>query len=209
MDRAFLEKFGLEKSQIDQILDQASKDIGAKVNEISTLQSKYDQKIEELKTANSTIDTLKKSNANNEDLVKEVERYKAQVKEQEVKFKETLIRNTAVMELQKAGAINPDLAVHLIDLGLGNVDKDGKVIGISEQVEKIASDEAQRYLFNTTQKESKEQPQQTTETVERGGYNPQEGSTPKETGSWGYEAAKAQAEFIKANSSTDEFWANF
>lgn len=165
MERKFLEEFGLEKEAIDQILNKVSTEIGAKLSEITDLQTKVNTAEEKLTKANETITALNKSNKDNEDLQKQIQSYKSQIDELNAKHNEALIKNYAVLEFQKLGALDAELMVHTIDLSKGSISKDGAVIGISEQIEAVKNDESRSGFFKAVQTEAPVE-------VDRGGFNP-------------------------------------
>lgn len=169
MDRQYLESFGLEKEQIDQILNKASNELGNKINEyenkIESLQQKYDSLSNELETANSTIDTLKKSNKDNEVLQKQIEQYKSDIEAVKQKAESDRVDMTIKMALNNAGAINPLTVMPLINKDAIVVGKDGTIAGIDEQVQAIIGNEENKYLFKQTENTVSIEPT-------RGGYEP-------------------------------------
>lgn len=210
MERAFLESFGLEKSQIDQVLNQHSKEIGQKVNEISklttdveSLTKQLENKGQELATANSTIDGLKKSNKDNENLQQKIDEYKNQMKSMQEQFESEKIKTTVLSELRLAGARDPELVYTLIDQDQLGLNKDGKVIGYDEQIKSLTGDEAKSYLFEAQESPETRQPEIN---VERGGYNPVQGEP--DTVSYGRMLGEQFAkEREQAQDSAASFWA--
>ena len=101
MERAFLESFGLEKDQIDKVLNEFSKEIGKKVNEINSLTSQVQKLEEDIKTANATINSLKNSNKDNEDLQKKINEYKDKMNQMQSEFELERKDNAILNELSK------------------------------------------------------------------------------------------------------------
>lgn len=172
MERTFLESFGLEKAQIDQILNQHSKEIGQKVNEIESLKTQLSNKDEAIATANSTIDGLKKSNKDNEALQEKINQYKDDIKQMQEKFEGEKIKAAVLAELRVQGARDPELVYTLIDQEQLGLNKDGNVIGYEDQIRNLVSDETKSYLF--AGQEPTPQPQPEID-VERGGYQAVQG----------------------------------
>lgn len=95
----------------------------------------------ELTTLNSEIDNLKKSNADNAELAKQIETMKA---EYEGKIAQLEIDNIVNVALSNAKAKNNVAVRALLDLTDAKV-KDGKIKGLDEQLAEVAK--ANPYLF--------------------------------------------------------------
>ncbi len=169
MERTFLESFGLEKNQIDSILNEHSKDIGKKVNEINSLQAQVEKLNGEITTANSTINSLKNSNKDNEGLQKKIEEYKNKMTQMQTEFELERKNNAILNELQKNDFIDPDLVVNLIDSEKVVKANDGTYSGLTEQIDAIINNSKYDYLRNI-QTEPVTEP--VTPEVDRGGYDP-------------------------------------
>lgn len=203
MERAFLRNFGLEEDQINQILDQASNDIGKKVseyeNKLATEKQKTEAKEEELSKANDTIKNLQKANKNNEDLQAQIEQYKKDIEAVQAKAQAERIDMSINLALTNAGAIEPLAVTPFIDKDKIVVGKDGTIAGIDEQIQQIVGDESKAFLFKRVE----------APTPEIGGYKPEVGYVP-ETGTT--EAPVSLGTLLgqeKANateSSTSNFW---
>lgn len=175
MERTFLESFGLEKNQIDSILNEHSKDIGKKVNEINSLNAQLEKLQNEVSTANSTITSLKNSNRDNEDLQKKIDEYKNKMTQMQTEF-DLERKNTAILnELQKNDFIDPDLVVNLIDTDKVIKAKDGTYSGLTEQIEAIINNTKYDYLRNIKGEETEEI---VIPEIDRGGYDPNSAGQP-------------------------------
>ena len=168
MERTFLEGFGLEKDQIDKILNEHSKDIGKKVNEINTLKAQVEKLEGDVNTANSTINSLKNSNKDNEDLQKKITEYKDKMNQMQAEFELERKDNAILNELQKNDFIDPALVKNLIDTDKVIKANDGSYSGLTEQIENILNNSKYDYLRNI---QSEEEPAPAPE-VDRGGYDP-------------------------------------
>ena len=102
----------------------------------------------ELTTLNSEIDNLKKSNADNAELAKQIETMKADAEarkaEYEGKIAQLEIDNIVNVALSNAKAKNNVAVRALLDLTDAKV-KDGKIKGLDEQLAEVAK--ANPYLF--------------------------------------------------------------
>lgn len=206
MERTFLENFGLEKEQIDQILNQHSREIGRKVNEIESLQQQLDSKAEELTTADKTIKDLQRSNKDNEGLQEKINSYKAQIKDLQANFEQEKIKTTVISELRVAGARDAELVYNLIDKDKLGLNSEGKVIGYEDQINSLTTDSTHAYLFDTapTVEAVQEQPQQEIN-VQRGGYDALQGDADVPSiGAIMGQKFKAEAE--QKQSSAADFW---
>lgn len=205
MERAFLRNFGLEEEQINQILDQASNDIGKKVseyeNKLATEKQKIDAKEEELSKANETINTLKKANKNNEELQAQIDQYKKDIETIQAQAQSERIDMSINLALTNAGAIEPLAVTPFIDKDKIVVGKDGMIAGIDEQIQAILGDESKSFLFKKTEAPN----------PEIGGYKPDMGYIPESGNSepapsigtlLGQEKALAK----EGSKATSDFW---
>ncbi len=78
MKRSFLEAMGLEKEQIDKIMDENSADIGKAKQDFESIKQELESTKEQLSTANQTIDGFK-----------DYDQVKAQVGEYKEKFEQS------------------------------------------------------------------------------------------------------------------------
>lgn len=211
MERDFLRNFGLEESQVDSILNENSKDIGKKVNEINGLNQTVEKLQADLNTANSTINSLKNSNKDNEDLQSKIAEYKNKITEMQNAFDLERKNNAIVAELQKNDFIDPALAIHLIDSEKVVKANDGTYTGLQEQIDALINNSKYDYLRNI-QTEQPEQP--AAPPVDRGGYSPEIGSTidpnaptPEEKDLIGAVIGREMEERTKTyTQSADEYW---
>lgn len=206
MDRQFLKGFGLDDTQIDQILNKASNEIGNKVNEheqaIQAERQKYEALQNELNTANDTIKNLQKSNKDNEELQRQINQYKADIESVKAQAEADRIDMTIKMALTNAGAINPLTVMPLVNRETIVVGKDGTIAGIDEQIRAIAENEANAYLFKQVEETSIPEPQ-------RGGYAPEGTYSAPENPSFGGETLNIGElmgkEFAQAKGENSDF----
>lgn len=154
---------------------------------------RLDEVTGKLKEANTTIDTLKKGNADNEELQKQVKEYKEKVVSLETAEANTRKEYALKEKLTSADVLDADYVIYK----LGGVDKftfdkDGKPIGVEDLVKPLK--ESSPHLFK------EEQP---STSVKKGAYTPKAGQT--DEGS----LAKAVAESLnKSGAATDNPYAN-
>ena len=79
------------------------------------MQSKLDEAESKLNEANSTLDTLKKSNKDNEDLQSELKTYKEKVSQLEADAKETAKKQTIKDALVNVKATDVDYLMYKLD----------------------------------------------------------------------------------------------
>lgn len=123
---------------------------------------RFDEVNGKLKEANTTIDTLRKNNQDNEELQKQVNQYKTKAAELEAAAANTQKEYALKDKLKEAGAVDADYIIYKQGgLDKFTFDKDGKPIGIDDVLKPMR--EASPHLF-------KEQ--------RGGGYDPAGGKNP-------------------------------
>lgn len=99
-----------------------------------------------LKEANTTIETLKKNNADNEELQKQVTQYKNKVTELEKAAENTRKEYTLKEKLTAAGALDADYVIYKQGgVDKFTFDKDGTPVGIDDVVKPLK--ESSPHLF--------------------------------------------------------------
>lgn len=130
---------------------------------------KFNTLNEQLKTANTTIGDLKKSNKDNETLQTKVGEYETKVKEYEKQIQDMQF-NYALEGALKGANVRNTKAVKAL-LNLENVKLDGEtLIGISEQIEELRKSDS--YLFSEEQKPKFSGVEPTDGSKTPQGYNP-------------------------------------
>lgn len=174
MDRKFLEDFGLEKEQIDQILNRVSNEIGqlksSQEQELEKKKQEYESLESEYATAKETIKTLEKSDKDNETLQAEIEKYKHNLEAVKAQSLQDKIDMNVKLALTNAGAIEPKAVMPFINMDSISVAKDGSITGIDEQIQSITSDDKYSFLFKSQEIQAPVNPN-------IGGYNPDSGYT--------------------------------
>ncbi|HEM2581387.1 TPA: phage scaffolding protein [Streptococcus suis] len=95
----------------------------------------YNEQAEKLKVANSTLDTLKKSNKDNEELQNELKTYKDKVSQLEADAKETAKKQTIKDALRNAKATDVDYLMYK----LGDLEEDdsGKIKDLDQKIKDL------------------------------------------------------------------------
>lgn len=148
-----LKKLGYTDEQIQKIIG------GMKENKIYTtteekIEERYnklkEQKValdEQIKTANATIEDLKKNNTDNETLQSKIGEYESKVSDYEKQIQDMQF-NYAIDGALKGAKVKNIKAVKAL-LNMENVKLDGEsVLGLTEQLETLK--ESDSYLFDAT-----------------------------------------------------------
>lgn len=140
-----------KKTVIDQIMSINGDDINREKGKSAEFETKIATLEEAAKTANAQIEAFKGMNP--EEIKKQADEYKAKydesVKEGEAKVAAVKKSYEIDLALTKAGARNARAVRALIDENAITFDKEGKVIGMEEQLNNLKTKEA--YLFGDNQ----------------------------------------------------------
>ncbi len=193
MKRTELEAMGLTKEQIDAIMKINGDDIenakSVQAAEITNLQTENDALSKNIKERDKQIETLKASVGDNEELKKQIESLQADNKAKDdahAKELNQLKINTAIEKaLTDSGAKNIKAVKALLELDDAQLNKDGIIEGLSEQIDKLKADESSKFLFNIEQNP----PNQQIFT----GFQPGTSTTVPDSKQAGYEARLAEA----------------
>ena len=152
MKREFLEKLGLEKEAIDKIMDENGKDVESAKTKATELEGELTKSKEMLAERDKQIDTLSKSKGNAEELQAEIEKLKLANKEADDKHQQEVkdIKINSAIQAALSGAKAKNLRsveVH-IDKSKLQLQEDGSVAGLAEQVKRLQENEETKFLFN-------------------------------------------------------------
>lgn len=107
---------------------------------------RFDEVSGKLKEANTTIETLKKDNSDNEELQKQVNEYKEKVTALEIASANTVKEYALKDKLKEAGVVDADYIIYKQGgLDKFTFDKDGKPVGIDDIVKPLK--ESAPHLF--------------------------------------------------------------
>lgn len=157
MKREFLKGLNLENDVIDKIMTQYGADIELlKATNLS--QTKEIQALENgIKQRDEQLEKLKTSTANIDDLKAQIETLQNENKTNNEKYQNELkqikINNAVEKALTSANARNKKVIIPLLSefLSKANLDEQGMVIGLSEQIQKLVESDDTKFLFGTSQ----------------------------------------------------------
>lgn len=162
MKRKFLEDMGLEKEQVDKILDENSQDIGKAKGDSEKIQKDLDAanaEVESLKgqvsDRDKQLETLKNSTGDVEGMKQQIAKLQADNKAKDeahaAEIKQLKIDAAIDSALTGAKAKNNTAVKALLkDLDKAELAEDGTIKGLAEQIEALQKSDA--YLFDTTTK---------------------------------------------------------
>ncbi|NFD56114.1 scaffolding protein [Clostridium botulinum] len=143
------EILGEHFNQIPEELQTKYKDVDLVDSKQYITKDKFNTLNEQLKTANTTITDLKKSNKDNEELQTKVTDYETKVKDYEKQIQDMQF-NYALEGALKSANVRNTKAVKAL-LNLEGIKLDGEsLIGLNEQIEGIKKSDS--YLFTEEQK---------------------------------------------------------
>nr|DAM28925.1 MAG TPA: minor structural protein [Bacteriophage sp.] len=162
MKRKFLEDMGLEKEQVDKILDENSQDIGKAKGDLEKIQSDLTAAQQEITTLKGQVadrdvqlETLKNSTGDVEAMKQQIATLQADNKAKDdahaAEIKQLKIDAAIESALTGAKAKNNTAVKALLkDLDKAELGEDGTIKGLAEQIEALQKSDA--YLFDTTTK---------------------------------------------------------
>lgn len=177
MKRKFLEDLGLDKSIVDQIMQENGNDINKAKSDYDDIKVQLETARNTIKERDTQIENLKQ--VDGEALQAEITKLQKENKEATDKYtndlKELKLNNAIKLAINDK-VFNEDIAASLFDKSKLVLDDDGKVIGIDEQLENIKKENA--FLFKTGKVETPYNPiggnnptQITKEQFNKMGYN--------------------------------------
>jgi len=158
MKRKFLEDMGLEKEQVDKILDENSQDIGKAKGDLEKVQADLTAAQQEVTTLkgqvadrDSQLETLKNSTGDVEAMKTQIATLQADNKAKDdahaAEIKQLKIDNAVNSALTGAKAKNVTAVKALLkDLDKAELADDGTIKGLAEQIEALQKSDA--YLFD-------------------------------------------------------------
>ena len=141
----------LDKAEItDGVLnvEKLQKDIEAEFPKHAVPKADFNDAKEQLKTANATIETLKKDNKDNEALQQEITGYKAKVSSLEKAAEDTRKTYALKEKLRDSGVMDPDYIIYKQGgLEKFTFDKDGAPVGLDDVLKPLK--ESSPHLFKS------------------------------------------------------------
>lgn len=150
MTKEELKNLGLTDEQIEKVIEDYGKNYVTK--------SQFNEKNEEAKQLKSEVTTLKsdfekltETNEKNEELVKQIESMQKESNKREKEYEKTLhtqrVNSALDLALVTAKAKNTKAVKALLDLDKAELNEDGTIKGLDEQLKAVA--ESDPYLFES------------------------------------------------------------
>ncbi|WP_373880038.1 phage scaffolding protein [Levilactobacillus brevis] len=153
MKRDLLKGMNLTDDQIDQIMKANGVDIEAaksSLGDVDAIKQENDTLKDQLSTRDKDMKALKKQVGDNEDLTKQVTdlqaKYDNDTKELSAQLKQTKLTGALNTALSGAKARNPKTVEALLDMNKIQLEEDGKLTGLDDQLAAIKKDN--EYLFD-------------------------------------------------------------
>ena len=159
MKRKFLEDMGLEKEQVDKILDENSQDIGKAKGDLEKVQADLATAQQEVTTLKAQVadrdgqlETLKNSTGDVEAMKQQIATLQADNKAKDeahaAEIKKMKVDAAVEAALTSSGAINAKAVVPFLkDLDKAELADDGTVKGLAEQIEALTKADDTKFLF--------------------------------------------------------------
>lgn len=192
MTRKQLEDLGISKEQADSIMKMNGDDIenakSASAAEMKNVQAENSNLKKQVSDRDKQLETLKASAGDNEGMKKQI----ADLQEENAKAREShetemnrLKVDFAVEKaLTEAKAKNVKAVKALLDLADAELDKEGNVKGLQEQIDKLSAADDTKFLFAETQQGSQ---------MTFKGFQPGNATAMPDSKQSGYEARLAKA----------------
>lgn len=150
--KEIIDKYNSEnKDKIIKLADLCSGEYVSKAK-FDTLDGEKKNAEDQLKTANDTIETLKKSNKDNEALQNEISDYKTTISKLETESANLKKTYALKEQLSKEGVIDPDYIIYKQGgIDKFTFDKDGNPVGVSDVIKSYKDDSSMVHLFQQTQ----------------------------------------------------------
>jgi hypothetical protein len=149
MDKDFLIGLGVDEAVVEKIVTAHTE---ATQTAVATITQERDSLATQITERDTELEALKNS-SDNEELKAQIATLQADLKAKDAEAATTLSQTKLDYELQialqKAGALNVKAADALLDKSVIKFGEDGKVEGLSEQLETIKADNA--FLFQSAE----------------------------------------------------------
>lgn len=151
MKREELKTMGLTDDQIESVMMAYGKELNPLKEQINSLTSERDSLQQQVVDRDSQLDDLHKNAGENDDLKATIKRLQDDNKAAEAKYKNDLAAKEKGFKIESAlrdaKAKNVKAVLSLIDTEKVNVQKDGTLDGLTDQIEAVKKSDS--YLFDT------------------------------------------------------------
>jgi predicted RNase H-like nuclease (RuvC/YqgF family) len=155
MKRDELKELGLTDEQIDKVMSSHGQTVQGLQKQVTDLTSERDSFKTQADESSNTIKELQKKAKGNEDAQKAIEEWQKKAEEAQAALTNTQKNNAIELALRDAGALNAKAARALLDNDVISF-KDGKLIGIDEQLTSLKEAEDSKFLFKSAEPKEKE-----------------------------------------------------
>lgn len=149
MTKSELLELGITEEQADKIVEDYGKNYVSK-SQFNAKNEELKNRKDEVKTLTDEIENLKQSNANNQELIKQIDDLKAAATTREneyaAKLKAMEVDSIVDKSIMSLNGKNTKAIRALLDLNEAKVEN-GEVVGLKEQLESVQKDNP--YLFGT------------------------------------------------------------
>lgn len=119
----------------------------------------FNDKSEELKTANETIAELKKTGGDNEELQKKIGEYETEIGKLKKSAEDTAKSYALKEQLSRYGVLDPDYIIYKAGgLEKFTFDKENKPVGVEEAIKAYKEDAGMAHLFKKEKKRASYEP---------------------------------------------------
>ena len=146
-----LTAIGLTKEQVDSVFKlhgQEVNDLNAQVSTLTAERDGYQSQVEDVTTK---LNDAKAAAGNNEELTAQLQQLQSDLdsakQEAENRVSQTKVDYELKLALKENGALNDKAVSALLDRDVIKLDKEGKITGLSEQIEAVKTENP--FLFET------------------------------------------------------------
>jgi len=151
MKREELKELGLNDDQIAAVMTAYGKEVNPLKEQVDSLTSERENLKQQVSDRDGQLDDLRKNAGENDDLKATIKRLQDDNKAAEAKYKNDLAAKEKGFKIESAlrdaKAKNVKAVLSLIDTEKVNVQKDGTLDGLTDQIEAVKKSDS--YLFDT------------------------------------------------------------
>lgn len=160
MERKSLTDLGLDENQVKEVMKLYNADVDPLQQQVTTLTQERDSANSQIEERDTQIKDLQKSVTDNEELQSQLKQMQDDNEASAKKYQDQLaqIKKDSAIELslRDAKALDSRAVMPFIDQDKITVDDDGKMTGLSEQLEQVKQDKS--FLFGSAEPDPKPNP---------------------------------------------------
>ena len=155
--KAILEKTDITEGKLD--VDAVMAEVQKAFPKHAVPKQVFNDKNEELKTANDTIAELKNASGDNEALQKKIGEYEQEITNLQKKAEDAAKTYALKEQLSRQGVLDPDYLIYKAGgLEKFNFDKENNPVGVEDAVKPYKEDKSMAHLFKQEKKKAEYQP---------------------------------------------------